>query len=122
MALCSVALTAFASSCSAATGVFAECTAVQSLSVEVAVRDSITGAAAALGDIGTLVGTGVDDTLQNTDSLTLRGGTQLGTFTVTVNRPGYFPWIANNVMVTRTGACGNVLPVQLNARLQPATS
>jgi hypothetical protein len=120
--LCAGAITALVSGCSAdSTQVIAQCTAVPSLAVEVAVRDSITGAPAALGDIGTLVGTGVDDTLQNTDSLTLRGGGQLGTFTVTVNRPGYFPWTASNVMVTEKGVCGNVLPVELNARLQPDT-
>ena len=85
------------------------------------VRDSVSGKAAADNSIGTLVGAGVDDTLFHVDSLTLEGGTQLGTFTVTIDRPGYLTWIAANVMVTQKGPCGNVLPVQLTARLQPAT-
>lgn len=99
----------------------AYCTSVAPLSVVVTVRDSVSGQAAADNSIGTLVGTGVDDTLLHRDSLTLSGGTQLGTFTVTIDRPGYLTWIANNVMVTETGSCGSVLPVQLTARLQPAT-
>lgn len=117
---CLVALLFIASSCSSEilTG---KCTAPAPRSVVVTVRDSVSGQAAADNSIGTLVGTGVDDTLFHVDSLTLSGGTQLGTFTVTINRPGFLTWVATNVMVTQTGPCGNVLPVQLTARLQPAT-
>jgi len=97
------------------------CTAPKSLSVVVTVRDSMSGAAAATGALGTLVGAGVDDTLFQTDSLTLVGGDQLGTFTVTIDHPGFLTWTADDVRVTEKGPCGNVLPVQLNARLQRAT-
>jgi hypothetical protein len=96
------------------------CLAAMPLAVEVAVRDSTTGQAAADSAIGTLVGAGVDDTLRHFDALTLFGGDQLGTYTVTINRPGYLTWSATNVHVTEVGECGNVIPVQLSAKLQPA--
>jgi hypothetical protein len=101
-----------------AEGVMAACTAAPPLSVEVTVRDSTTGQAAADGAIGTLVGAGVDDTLTQNDSLTLSGGNQTGTFIVTIDRPGYLTWTAADVRVTVGGPCGNVIPVQLKARLQ----
>lgn len=115
-----VALLLIASRCSTEilTG---KCTAPAPRSVVVTVRDSVSGKAAADNAIGTLVGAGVDDTLFHVDSLTLEGGTLLGTFTVRIEKPGYLTWIANDVMVSQKGPCGNVLPVQLTARLQPAT-
>ncbi|MEP7066940.1 MAG: hypothetical protein ABI889_12965, partial [Gemmatimonadota bacterium] len=72
------------------------------------------------GATGTLVGAGISVALIQDDSLTLEGGAQLGTFTVTVERAGYLTWSALNVLVSDKGPCGNVLPVQLSARLQPA--
>jgi len=117
---CLVALGWIVTSCSSEilTG---KCTAPAPRSVVVTVRDSISGKAAADNAIGTLEGAGVVDTLFHVDSLTLEGGTQLGTFTVRIDKPGYLTWIASDVMVTQKGPCGNVLPVQLTARLQPAT-
>ena len=76
----------------------------------VTVRDSTTGQAAADGAIGTLVGATVDDTLFHVDSLTIEGGNQLGTYTVTIDKPGYLTWSAPDVHVTEVGRCGNVLP------------
>jgi hypothetical protein len=120
--VCLAALAGIASSCGAADqGPIAGCAAVASLSVVVMVRDSVSGAAAADGAIGTLVGSGVNDTLRHIDSLTLDGGDQLGTFTVKIDRSGYLTWTAPDVHVTQRGICGNVVPVQLNARLQPET-
>ena len=116
---CLAAMGWIVSSCSS-DNVIAACAAPAPVAVVVTVRDSTSGAAAADGAIGTLVGAGVDDTLIQTDSLTLRGGNQLGTFTVTIDRPGYLTWTAANVSVTMKGVCGNVLPVQLSAKLQPA--
>jgi hypothetical protein len=118
--LCSLSLVFIASGCSSEilTG---KCAAPAPRSVVVSVRDSVSGRAAADNAIGTLVGVGVDDTLFHVDSLTLEGGTQLGTFTVRIDKPGFLTWIADSVMVTQKGPCGNVLPVQLTARLQPAT-
>jgi hypothetical protein len=99
------------------------CAVARPLSVEVEVRDSISGEPAADGAIGTLVGPGVNDTLSHANSLTLFGGDQSGTFVVTIDRPGYRTWIASNVLVTKkSGLCGSiVVPAELSARLQPAT-
>jgi len=96
------------------------CAAPKSEAVVISVRDSLSGQAAADGAIGTLVGAGVDDTLEHVDSLTIRGGDQTGTYTVTIDRPGYLTWSASSVRVTKQGPCGNVIPVELNAKLQPA--
>jgi hypothetical protein len=114
------AIIAIASGCGSSTLV-CFCAAPRSLSVVVTVRDSISGQAAADGAIGTLVGGSVDDTLVQTDSLTLEGGDAMGTFTVRIDRPGYLTWTASDVHVTQQGPCGNVIPVQLGAKLQPAT-
>jgi len=120
--VCLAALAGIASSCgSDDVGPIAGCTAPVSRSVVVMVRDSTSGAAAADGALGTLVGPSVNDTLGHVDSLTLAGGDQLGTFTVTIDRPGYLTWIASDVRVTRKGPCGNVIPAQLEAKLQPVT-
>ena len=118
--LCFLALGWIVTACSSE-GVIGACTAALPLSVVVTVRDSTSGQAAADGAIGTLVGAGLDDTLTQIDSLTLIGGNQTGTFTVTINRPGYLTWTAVNVRVTEKGPCGNVIPVQLNAPLQRET-
>jgi hypothetical protein len=118
--LCVAAIALLAASCSDMNPI-AECTAVQSISVVVTVRDSVTGSAAADNAIGTLVGDAVNDTLFNIDSLTIEGGNQLGTFTVTIDRPGYLTWVASNVHVTDRSECGSVIPVRLTALLQPET-
>jgi hypothetical protein len=119
--LCLVVLGCVVSACGSDVPTVGFCAAAVSLSVVVTVRDSTSGQAAADGAIGTLVGASVDDTLTQTDSLTLLGGNQTGTYTVTIDRPGYLTWTASGVRVTQTGPCGNVIPVQLNARLQPET-
>ncbi|MDQ2767750.1 MAG: hypothetical protein M3Y30_11410 [Gemmatimonadota bacterium] len=95
------------------------CAAPKPLAVEVAVRDSISGRAAADGASGTLVHAGITDTLFQRDSLTLLGGSETGTYTVTIDRPGYLTWHASNIHVTVVGPCGNVIPVDLEAKLQP---
>lgn len=118
---CLVAMGWIVSGCGSDKPLVAYCAAPASLSVVVSVRDSTSGQAAADGAIGTLVGGGITDTLSHSDSLTLRGGNSTGTFTVTIDRPGYLTWIASNVRVTEQGPCGNVIPVELDARLQPAT-
>jgi hypothetical protein len=119
--MCIAALAIIVSGCGSSSLV-GFCAAPRSLSVIVAVRDSISGRAAADGAIGTLVGGSVDDTLFQTDSLTLEGGDATGTFTVHIDHPGYLTWTASDVHVTQQGPCGNVIPVQLSAKLQPATS
>ena len=120
--VCLAALAGIASSCgSDAAGPIAECTAPVSLSVVVTVRDSVSGAAAADGTVGVLSGASVSDTLLRADSLMLVGGDQLGTFSVKIDRPGYLTWTMSGVRVTQRGPCGNVIPAQLDAKLQPVT-
>jgi hypothetical protein len=108
------------SSCNSAS-LIAACTAAPSRAIVVSVRDSTTGAPAATDAFGTIKSAGVVDTLQHSDSLKMFGGTELGTCDVDIERAGYLPWTASSVHVTETGMCGNVVPVQLSARLQPAT-
>ena len=121
--VCLAALGGIATSCgSDGTPPTGFCAAPASLSVIVSVRDSISGQAAASGATGTLTGASVDDTLRQVDSLRLVGGDQTGTFTVRVDRPGYLTWTASDVQVTESGPCGNVIPVELSAKLQLATS
>ena len=74
MLSCFVDLGWVVTSCGSDTPLVAYCAAPRSEAVEIAVRDSISGQAAANGAIGTLQGAGVDDTLQQVDSLTIRGG------------------------------------------------
>jgi len=118
--VCLVGLGWVVSSCgSGSQGPTGGCLAPISLAVEVEVRDSISGQAAADGAIGVLTGAAVDDTLAQRDSLTLVGGDNTGTYTVTIDKPGYLTWTASSVHVTKVGECGNVIPVDLSAKLQP---
>ena len=114
-----VLVVSFLSACGSDITPVGYCTAAMSLAVVVTVRDSVSRQGAADGAIGTLVGEGVDDTLRNVDSLTILGGDSLGTYVVTIDRPGYLTWTKSNVQVTKKGSCGNVIPVMLDANLQP---
>lgn len=102
-------------------GVVAACRAAPSIAIEISVRDSVTGAAAATSALGIIESGGVVDTLFVRDSLKMSGGSALGTYSVRVDRPGYLTWSAPGVHVTHSGMCGNVEPVELSARLKPAT-
>lgn len=114
-------LLCIASSCGSDKTPTGYCAAPASLSVVVSVRDSVSGQPAADGATGRLVGASVDDTLRHSDPLKLEGGDQTGTFTVRVDRPGYLTWSESDVRVSQVGPCGNVIPVELDAKLQPAT-
>lgn len=97
------------------------CAAPRSIAVEVDVLDAVTRASIADNAMGTVVAVGYQDSLHHgtgADSL-LWGGDQLGTYTVTVQRPGYADWSKVGVMVSQQGPCGNVIPVQLLALLVP---
>ena len=98
----------------------APCTGLPSRAILVAVRDSVTGVAAADGSFGTVETAGKVDTLTQSDSLLMFAGDRLGTYSVAIQHAGYADWSASNVDVTHLGSCGNVLPVQLTARLQPS--
>jgi hypothetical protein len=98
------------------------CTAPRSLAIEVAVTDSASGLARADSAVGSLQSGTYADSLHHSlgSSLLLSGGSELGTYEVSVSRPGYSAWNRIGVAVTQVGPCGNVEPVQLDARLQPA--
>ena len=59
------------------------------------------------------------DSLHPTWDGQLEGGDKLGTYAITLERPGYQDWIRANIEVTQQGPCGNVIPVKLTALLQP---
>lgn len=104
--------------CSSDTAPKGFCTAAQSSAVEVGVHDSISDADLVDSASGTLSTSSLQDSLRHIpgDSV-LIGGDQLGTYTVTVHHPSYADWIKSGVVVSRTGPCGNVIPVELTARL-----
>lgn len=118
---CLITLGWFAASCGSDSPTAGYCAAPRSEAVEVTVRDSVSGQAAADGAVGTLVGSGVDDTLGHFDSLRIGGGDRTGTYSVTIDRPGYLTWSVSHVHVDAVGPCGNVIPVDLSAKLQPET-
>ena len=107
-----------AAACSSSTSPKGFCAAPGSVSVEVGVHDSISGADLVDSASGTLATSSFQDSLHHVSGDTvLFGGTQLGTYTVTVHHPSYADWIKSGVVVSRTGPCGNVIPVELTARL-----
>ena len=98
----------------------AYCTSVAPIAIEVDVTDSITGLARADSATGIIhSGMRTDSLVRDFSSATLLfGGTTLGTYDVTISRPGYAAWSRSAVAVTQVGLCGNVLPVHLTALLQ----
>jgi hypothetical protein len=103
-----------------------ECPGVSIPGIQVEVRDAATGQPAALGALGTarshdttysLEGpTGAPDTL-----LMVGAWNRAGTFDVSINKQGYAPWNAFNVLVESTGgACPFPITVDLQADLQPS--
>ena len=105
------------SACSSSTAPKGFCTAPPSIAIEVNVRDSVSGAVLADSAFGTVVTPTYQDSLRQINDSLLRGGTQLGTYSVTVHRPSYADWVKSGVRVARTGECGNVIPAELEARL-----
>ena len=95
------------------------CTAVRPVAVVVDVRDSVSLQAIAVGASGTIQLGAATDTLLHADSLTLFGGTALGTYGVMVQHAGYRTWTRTGVKVTQTGACGSPVPAHLTALLMP---
>jgi hypothetical protein len=87
--------------------------------VVIDVRDSVSQQAIAVGANGTIQLGATADTLLHLDSLTLFGGTALGTYGVTVQHAGYRIWTRTGVKVTQTGACGSPVPAHLSALLMP---
>jgi hypothetical protein len=97
----------------------APCQGLPNRAVIITVRDSVTGAAAASGAIGTVQTSTFVDSLEMADSVTVFGGSRLGTYQVRIEKDGYQPWTALNVQVTDIGPCGILVPARLEAKLQP---
>lgn len=104
----------------------ADCILSPGVAVEVVVRDSVTGAPAADGALGTLEfgGEEIPLVLGGTDihgaPLVLAGGSQPGRYSVRIEKPGYENWAQPTVRV-ESNDCG-LLTERLEARLQPAGS
>lgn len=95
--------------------------------ITVDVRDSVTGAPAALGALGIARGASVVDTMRVWDQAdsanahqlrTQRAGT--GTFTVTIAKAGYTMWRRDSVLVTGD-KCGPTTTM-LSALLKPVAT
>ncbi len=96
------------------------CSAPQSIAVVVTVTDSVSGASIADGARGAVrAGTYLDSLRRTAPPAILVGGSRLGIFVVTVEHDGYRVWTRGGVVVSQQGPCGNVIPVQLTARMQP---
>jgi hypothetical protein len=93
------------------------CAAPRSIAVQLNVSDSSSGVALADSATGTVVSGGYQDSLHQVSTTTLWGGDRIGTYTVTVQRPAYRAWVMTHVAVSQKGPCGNVIPVDLVARL-----
>ena len=97
------------------------CLAPVSIAVIVAVDDSVSGASVVDSARGVAqAGAYVDSLHLSSPPPVLLGGDRLGTYEVTVTRPGYRQWTRSGVLVSQQGPCGNVIPVQLTALLQRA--
>ena len=120
-AAAAASLLVLAAACSDSQMPMAFCTAPASLAVEVTVTDSVSGLPLAEGASGLLHNNARTDTLfrQENSPLILLGGSHLGTYTLDLSRSGYAGWHKDGILVSKTGVCGNVIPVQLQARLQP---
>jgi hypothetical protein len=115
-------LLAFASACSGSMdNPVGYCLAPASIAIEADVTDSVSGLSRADSATGFVQSGSSTDTLWHSPpSSLLYGGSKLGTYDVTITRPGYLVWTRSGVSVTRRGQCGNVIPVHLAARLQPS--
>lgn len=105
-----------------ATAPIAYCSAVAPIAIIVEVRDSVSLAPKADIAGGTVqAGTYVDTLRLDSPSsqLYLRGGQKVGTYVVTVQRPGYHTWTRGGVAATQTGSCGSPIAVTIQALLQP---
>lgn len=93
------------------------CTATRSIAIDLDVLDSATGVGIADSATGTVSTTNYQDSLRHVSDTEMRGGDRLGTYTVAVQRPGFVDWSKTGVAVSRSGLCGNVIPVKLSALL-----
>ena len=94
------------------------CTLEARAGINVEVRDSVTGAPAAVGAIAIARDGGFADTLRTLDGVTVSGAWERpGTYAVGIAKAGYQGWNATGVRVIDAGC--HVQAVSLQARLQP---
>lgn len=97
----------------------AYCTAAPSRALWVSIRDSLSEAAVADSTTGVAATTTYQDSLHHVSDSTAWAGDQLGTYTLTIHRPGYAEWTRADIVVSQLGQCGTVTPVQVPVRLVP---
>ena len=94
------------------------CAAAYSPAVIVTPLDSGTRANVAVGARGVALSGSYVDSLRRVDSV-LVGGSQLGTYQVTVERLGYHQWVRSGIRATKEWECGMPVSVRVTALLQP---
>jgi hypothetical protein len=99
----------------------AYCTAPPPIAVIVAVIDSVSGLSIADSARGVAkLDTAIYSLRLQTPPPRLVGGTELGTYQVVIDRPGYREWLRSGIVVSRRGGCGNPISAEVVARLQPS--
>ena len=97
------------------------CLAPRSIAIIATVLDSASGTSIADSAYGVVqAGADVDSLRRTAPPPVLLGGTKLGTYQVTIDRPRYDEWTRTNIVVSQQGPCGNTIPVRITALLQPA--
>ena len=113
-----LSLLACAAGCGQPTPPIGYCSAPRSIAVEITVLDSVSLSPRADSAFGVIQAGSALDSLHRFAESVLYGGTNLGTYQVTIHRPGYRDWSRTNIAVSKQGPCGNTIPVELTARLQ----
>jgi hypothetical protein len=96
------------------------CSAPYSPAVIVTPLDSSTRANVAVGTRGAVSSGTYFDSLRVVYDSIPWGGSQLGTYQVTVEHPGYHQWVRGGVRVTERTDCGMPVSVRMTALLQPS--
>lgn len=101
------------------------CPPAITIAIRLDVRDSVTGAGAALGATVSAHYSGTAGTytlpdITGTDTLRILVGTQPGTYDLTIKRSGYATWTRNGIVVEADPLGCAPKTVALTARLQPA--
>jgi hypothetical protein len=99
-----------------------QCAPHPDFTIVATVTDSVSGAPAAQGAGGVAVDGAVRDTLVAEGPARMQNRTvRVGTYTVTIRRPGYRDWVRAGVEVRERGdVCRVVAADPLTVRLQPA--
>lgn len=101
-----------------------DCALVEAPAIRVEVVDAVSGESLALGSLVVAEDGAFADSVRIPESfgnpdvqVSLAFG-RPGRYRVTVERPGFRPWVLSNVRVARGGSCGRVKTVSLRAELE----